>query len=108
MRRSTLCAVCGARRAVHRHHVVKQQKIRRRWRTLRYRGAGKAPYTLTSALTDPRLWIPVCGFDGCHREESPVPVPDGFWAAVRHYQLEPDLPRWIGEPPPNPEEKTHG
>lgn len=91
------CTICGKRRAVHRHHVVKQQKIRARWRTLRYRAGGKAPYTLTRVLNDPRLYLDVCGFDGCHVEETPVPIPDGFWDAVAEYQLDPDLPRWLAE-----------
>lgn len=89
------CAVCTTRRAVHRHHLVKQQRIRARWRSLRYRAGGKAPYKLTAALTDPRLWIWVCGFDGCHVEEQRVPVPKDFWTAVADYGLEPDLPRWL-------------
>lgn len=93
--RTSRCAVCGRRRAIHRHHLVKQQKIRARWRTLRYRNFGKAPYRLTAALNDHRLSIEVCGFDGCHKEETPVPIPDGFWAAVADYGLAPDLPRWI-------------
>jgi hypothetical protein len=50
-------------------------------------------------LTDPRLWIPVCGFDGCHVEEQPVPIPKGFWDAVADYGLEPDLPRWLHTQP---------
>jgi hypothetical protein len=89
------CASCGKRRAVHRHHPIKQQRIRARWRTLRYRNGGEAPYKLTRALNDSRLWIMVCGFDGCHVEESPVPLPDGFWIAVDEYGLAPDLPRWL-------------
>lgn len=92
-----ICAVCGKRRAVHRHHLVKQQRIRARWRTLRYRAGGNAPYPLTRALNDRRLWIMVCGFDGCHVEESPVPIPDGFWEAVDEYGLAPDLPRWLSD-----------
>jgi hypothetical protein len=91
------CAVCRKRRAVHRHHLVKQQKIRARWRTLRYRAGGKPPYKLTTVLNDPRLVIDVCGFDGCHVEEAPVPIPDGFWDAVAEYGLAPDLPRWLSE-----------
>lgn len=93
----SVCAVCGRRRAVHRHHLVKQQKIRARWRTLRYRAGGTAPYKLTRALNDPRLVLEVCGFDGCHREETPMPIPDGFWDAVSDYGLAPDLPRWLSE-----------
>lgn len=89
------CAVCKTRRAVHRHHLVKQQKIRARWRSKRYSGLGEPPYKLSTALNDPRLWIWVCGLDGCHVEEVPVPIPDGFWAAVDEYGLEPDLPRWL-------------
>jgi hypothetical protein len=104
---ATLCAICRSRRAVHRHHPIKQQRIRARWRSLRYRNFGQAPYSLTAALTDPRLWIPVCGFDGCHEEEKPCPLPDGFWDAVAHYQLEPDLPRWLAASlPTNPEESN--
>jgi DNA-directed RNA polymerase subunit RPC12/RpoP len=37
------CTVCKTRRAVHRHHVVKQQKIRARWRSLRYKPAARRP-----------------------------------------------------------------
>lgn len=107
-RTSTRCGVCGKRRAVHRHHLVKQQRIRRRWRSLRYRDAGKAPYKLTSVLNDPRLYILVCGFDGCHREETPVPIPAGFWDAVRDYELEPDLPRWLAEQTLTPRSDLNG
>lgn len=91
------CTICRKRRAVHRHHLVKQQRIRNRWRTLRYRAGGESPYPLTRALNDPRLWIMVCGFDGCHVEETPVPIPDGFWEAVDEYGLAPELPRWLAE-----------
>lgn len=91
------CKVCGKRRAVHRHHLVKQQRIRARWRSLKYFNLGKAPWKLTRALNDPRLVLEVCGFDGCHREEEPMPIPDGFWDAVSEYGLAPDLPRWLAD-----------
>lgn len=45
------------------HHLVKQQAIRRRWRTLNAafrRGMGPRPWALGKALGDRRLQIRVC------------------------------------------------
>lgn len=90
------CVGCGGR-AIHSHHLVKQQRIRKRHRTLEH-GLGHKPYAITRALGDERLQVPLCGT--CHPEvedeRKQVTLPDGFWDAVDAYSLAPDLPRWIG------------
>lgn len=90
------CSGCGGR-AIHDHHLIKQQRIRKRLRTLE-RGLGHKPWGITRALEDPRLQVPLCGT--CHPEvedeRRQVELPDGFWEAVDTYSLAPDLPRWIG------------
>lgn len=45
-------------------------------------------------MDDPRLLVDVCAAH--HVEEAPVPLPDGWSAAVVEYGLEGDLPRWLG------------
>jgi hypothetical protein len=91
------CAGCD-KRAVQSHHLVKQQRIRKRLATLQ-RQLGHKPWGITRALEDPRLQVGTC-LD-CHGpmedERLRVDLPDGFWDAVDAYSLAPDLPRWIGE-----------
>lgn len=53
---------CG-KRAVHRHHWVPQQRIRRAHATLMAayrRGLGPKPWSLSEALADPRNLSPLC------------------------------------------------
>lgn len=77
------------------HHVVPQQRIRDRHRTLLAayrRGMGLRPWSLRRALEDRRLQVRVCW--GHHQlvEQRRVYVrelPDGFWEAVREFGLEP-------------------
>lgn len=97
MARNARCAGCG-KKAIHDHHLVKQQRIRKRLRTLE-RQLGHKPWGITRALDDSRLQVGACGT--CHPamedERLQVDPPDGFWDAVEAYSLQPDLPRWLGE-----------
>jgi hypothetical protein len=95
--RNARCAGCGGK-AIHDHHLVKQQRIRKRHRTLVWK-LGHAPYGITRALDDLRLQVGACAT--CHpqmEDERLIPreLPDGFWDAVDAYSLQPDLPRWLG------------
>jgi len=103
------CAICG-RRAVHRHHLIPKQVLRREGRRDR--------------LTDPRVLMPMC-FD-CHfnheswarriwRDELPASVwvfagELGEWATVR---LERDYPVRFSRDDsvrerPSPAARAHG
>ena len=84
---------------LEKHHVIKQQRIRKAWLTLASeyaRGSGPKPWPLKKALEDPRNIVIACKRTH-HVEESAVPVPDGFWDYVREYELEPCLPRWLAQ-----------
>jgi hypothetical protein len=94
--------------ARQRHHIVKQQHIRLRHRSLtaaHRRGGPKPPWRLHVALKDPRLWRWICWHHHQLETSSKLQVlerdlPDGFWEAVAEYGLEP----WVPSHLPNPEE----
>lgn len=86
--------------ARQRHHPIKKQAIRRVHRTLsaaRRRSAlAPKPWSISKALNDPRLWIWTCYRH--HKEETAMPLPEGFWDAVDEYAgLRAVVPRWLHE-----------
>lgn len=77
------------------HHIVKRQRIRKRWNTLKaeQRRGGPKPWSITKAIADPRNKVYACKRTH-HLEESAVPIPAGFWDFIAEYELESCLPRW--------------
>lgn len=118
---SSACAVRHLGPCVGRlqdHHVVKRQHIRRRHETLaaEYRRRGeKPPWAYATAISDPRLQVPVCsGIGGHHGLEATgrlqVPAHElhaGFWAAVAEYGLDPWVPKHLTPPTPTHPEEDH-
>lgn len=81
---------------IEEHHLIKRQRIRRVWQSLmaaKRRGGPKA-WSVTKAIADPRNKVYACKRTH-HVEESPVPIPAGFWDFVAEYHLESELPRWL-------------
>lgn len=83
------------------HHLVPQQRIKRRWRTLNAayrRGSGVKPWSLKRCLEDQRNIVRVCW--GHHqRVEARLSahvtrdqLPAGFYDFVREYELHADVP----------------
>jgi hypothetical protein len=90
--------------ARQRHHWVKQQRIRRVHSKLKAayeRGQGPAPWSLTKACADKRLWSWTCWRHHKPLEEGDIrpQLPRGFWDAVREYGLLGELPRWLQDHP---------
>lgn len=82
--------------ARQKHHIVKRQKIRGKWRSLNAahrRGIAPKPWSIMRALQDPRNLIVTCYRH--HKEETAMPLPDGFWDFVAEYDLYSELPRWL-------------
>lgn len=81
---------------VEAHHLVKRQRIRAKWRTLMAakRRGGPKPWSVTKAIADERNIVYACKRTH-HVEESPVPVPDGFWDFIAEYDLAGLEPRWM-------------
>lgn len=93
--------------ARQRHHVVKQQAIKRLHAKLlaaHRRGHIEKPWPLSKALRDKRnlVWT-------CWRHHKPIEehieardLPAAFWDFVQEYALWPDLPRHLKEIAPWP------
>lgn len=81
---------------VEAHHLVKRQRIRAKWRTLMAakRRGGPKPWSVTKAIADERNIVYACKRTH-HVEETPVPLPAGFWDFIAEYDLAGQLPRWL-------------
>jgi hypothetical protein len=81
---------------IEAHHLVKRQRIRKQWESLKaaQRRGGPKPWSYTKAIADPRNIVYACKRTH-HVEESVVPIPSGFWNFIAAYGLEPCLPRWL-------------
>lgn len=89
------------------HHLISQQRIKRRWETLNAayrRGMGPRPWSKRRCLEDRRNILRVC-WDGHHqRVENRLSIaveahelPEGFWDFVDEYGLHAEVPReWPG------------
>jgi hypothetical protein len=80
-----------------RHHLVKQARIRKQWRSLMAakRRGGPKPWSVTKALADERNLLATC--QRHHQEDIPMPLPPGFFDFVKEYGLQGCLPRYLAE-----------
>jgi hypothetical protein len=88
----------GPRGKLDRHHVVKQQWIRKVHRSLTAayrRGQGPKPWSLKRALADSRNLVVTCWRHHAELEDGRAKVtPIGFWDFIEeHRGLEAELPR---------------